>query len=224
MNSFRVAASVLNADFGYLADQVQQLEAAEVDYIHVDIMDGQFVPNISLGFVVLEAIRRATRLPLDVHLMIERPERFLSQLAGSGADILTVHQEAVQHLHRTVEEVKALGLQAGVALCPATPLSTVEEIGADLDLLLIMTINPGFGGQTLIPAMIDKVRRARQLLDRAASPAALEVDGGVKAHNLPALARAGANLFVVGTGIFQASGGIAGGVAELRAALAACQA
>jgi ribulose-phosphate 3-epimerase len=165
----RLSASVLNADFGHLADQVRQAETAGVDLIHVDVMDGHFVPNISLGFVVVEAIRRATSLPLDVHLMIEQPERYLERFASAGATYLTVHQEAGRHLHRLVAEMKSLGLKAGVALNPATPLIAVEEICAELDLLLIMTINPGFGGQELIPAMLDKVARARAILDRTTS-------------------------------------------------------
>jgi ribulose-phosphate 3-epimerase len=215
----KLAASVLNADFGYLADQVQQVEAAGVDYIHVDVMDGRFVPNISLGFVVVEAIRRSTQLPLDVHLMIEQPEGYLRDFANAGATGVTVHQEAVRHLHKAIADMRALGLRAGVAICPATPLVAVEEICADLDLLLVMTINPGFGGQELIPATIDKVARARRLLDRHDSPAELEVDGGVKAYNVGDLVRAGADTLVVGTGVFRAPDGIAAGVAEIRRAI-----
>jgi ribulose-phosphate 3-epimerase len=212
---------VLNADFGRLADQVREAEAAGVDLIHVDVMDGLFVPNLSLGFPVLEAIRRATALPLDVHLMIERPERYVADFASAGANLLTVHQEATVHLHRTVAEIKQSGLQAGVALCPATPLAVVRELAGEIDLLLIMTIDPGFGGQALIPSMLDKVSRARALLDDGGSAAALEVDGGVKAHNAKGLVNAGADTLVVGTGIFHCPRGIRAGVEELRAAIGA---
>ena len=220
MATLKLAASVLNADFAHLADQVRPAEAAGVDWIHVDVMDGHFVPNITLGFVIVEAIRRSTSLPLDVHLMIHQPERHLKRFADAGVTYLTVHQEAVVHLHKAVTDIRALGMRAGVALCPATPLAAIEEICADLDLVLIMTINPGFGGQTLIPAMIGKVERCRALLDRLGSGAALEIDGGVKAHNVAELVRAGADTLVVGTGIFEAPGGIAAGVAELRQAMA----
>ena len=216
----RLSASILNADFGHLADEVKQAEAAGVDWIHVDVMDGLFVPNLSLGFAVLEAVRRSTSLPLDVHLMIERPERYLRQFADAGATYLTVHQEATHHVHRALDEIRTLGLKAGLALNPATPLGTLKEVCSELDLLLVMTINPGFGGQELIPATVDKVARARRLLDDRGSGAALEVDGGVKAHNAAELARAGADVLVVGTGIFHAPGGIAAGVGELRRAIA----
>ena len=216
MSRRKLAASILNADFGHLADQIRQAEAAGVDWIHVDVMDGLFVPNLSLGFPIVEAARRATSLPLDVHLMIDRPERYLREFARAGASYLTVHQEATRHLHRTLAEIKSLDVRPGVALNPATPLSAVEEICDDLELLLVMTIDPGFGGQQLIPAMLDKVARARQLLDRRVSSATLEVDGGVKVHNAAELSRAGADVLVVGTGIFQASCSIEAAVAELR--------
>jgi ribulose-phosphate 3-epimerase len=215
----KLAASILSADFGHLADQVQAAQAAGLDLIHVDVMDGHFVPNLTIGFAVIEAIGRSTSLPLDVHLMIEKPERYLREFATAGATYLTVHQEAVGHLQRTIADIKGLGMHAGVALNPATPLVLLEEVCPDLDLLLIMTINPGFGGQELIPSTIDKVGRARQLLDRHKSNAALEVDGGVKAHNVAELVRAGADTLVVGTGLYQAEGGLSAGVAELRKAM-----
>jgi ribulose-phosphate 3-epimerase len=216
MNHLKLSASILNADFGNLADQVRQVEAAGVDYIHVDVMDGHFVPNLTFGFVILDAIRQSTELPLDVHLMIDQPERYVREFVSTGANCLTVHQEATAHLHKVVADIKSLGLRAGAAICPATPLSTVEEICADLDLLLVMTINPGFGGQALIPATIEKVARARKLLDLQGSAAALQVDGGVKTHNVVELVRAGADNLVIGTGIFEAPGGIASGVADVR--------
>lgn len=216
----RLAASILNADLGHLADQLQEVEAAGVDLIHVDVMDGHFVPNISYGFGVIEAVRRNTRLPVDVHLMIEQPERYLERFAAAGASYLTVHQEAVRHLDKTLQDIKRLGMRAGVALAPATPLVTIEEVCRELDLLLVMTINPGFGGQSLIPRMIGKVARARRLLNEHGSQALLEADGGIKAHTVPELVAAGADTLVVGTGIFQAPGGITAGVAELKRALA----
>jgi ribulose-phosphate 3-epimerase len=216
----RIAPSILAADFARLGEEVAAVERGGADRVHVDVMDGHFVPNLTMGFAVIEAIRRSTSLPLDVHLMIEGPERYLRQFAAAGASFLTVHQEAVRHLHRTIADIRALGLLPGVALNPATPLIQLEEVCADLDLLLVMTIDPGFGGQELIPATIDKVARARQLLDRRGSSAALEVDGGVKAHNVGELVRAGADTLVAGTAIFAAPGGIAAGVAELRRALA----
>jgi ribulose-phosphate 3-epimerase len=212
----KLAPSILNADFGHLADQVRQAEQAGADYIHVDVMDGAFVPNITLGPTIVEAIRAATSLPLDVHLMIEEPRRFLDELVDAGASILTVHQEAVRHLHATVEAIQEAGVKAGVALNPATPLAAVEEIVPMLDLLLVMTVNPGFGGQALIPATLDKVRRARALLDRLGARAELEVDGGIKPDNVGELVAAGARVVVVGSAIFVGGAGIAANVANLR--------
>lgn len=223
MPALTLHASILNADFGRLAEQVQRLEAAEVDAIHVDVMDGHFVPNLSLGFVVIEAIRRATSLPLDLHLMIDQPERYLADFAAAGANGLTVHAEAVRHLHRALTEMRRLGLRSGVALVPSTPLSAVEEIVTDLDLLLVMTIDPGFGGQQLLPTMVDKVGRARALLDGRRSAASLQVDGGVKLEHLEGLARAGASCFVVGTGLFQASNGLEDGARDFRRRLDALE-
>lgn len=214
--SAKLAASILNADFGRLAEQVAAAEAAGVDYIHVDVMDGAFVPNITLGPMVVRAIQAATSLPLDVHLMIEEPSRFLDEFVEAGASIMTVHLEAVRHLHATVAQIQAAGVKAGVALNPATPLATVEEIAPMLDLLLVMTVNPGFGGQSLIPAALDKVRRARALLDRLGARAELEVDGGIKPDNVGELVAAGARVVVVGSAIFVGGAGIAGNVASLR--------
>ncbi len=215
----KIAPSILNADFGHLADQVRQAEAGGADYIHVDVMDGAFVPNITLGPVVVEAVRRATSLPLDVHLMIDEPRRFLPELTAAGADILTVHVEAVRHLHGTLAAIQDAGLKAGAALCPATPLSAVEEVLHQLDLLLVMTINPGFGGQRLIPAMLDKVARARAMLDRVGARTELEVDGGVKPDNVGELVSRGARVIVAGTAIFVGGHGIAANIADLRATI-----
>ena len=213
----KIAPSILNADFGRLADQVKQAEAGGADYIHVDVMDGAFVPNISLGPAIVGAVRAATSLPLDVHLMIEEPRRFLREFVEAGASIMTVHVEAVRHLHATVAAIQEAGARAGVALSPATPLAAVEEVLPRLDLLLVMTVNPGFGGQRLIPETLDKVTRARALLDRAGARAELEVDGGVNRDNVADLADRGARVIVVGSSVFVGGDGIGGNLAALRA-------
>jgi ribulose-phosphate 3-epimerase len=213
----KLAPSILNADFGHLADQVREAEAAGADYIHVDVMDGMFVPNITLGPMIVEAVRAATSLPLDVHLMIEEPRRYLREFAGAGASIMTVHVEAVRHLHATIAAIQEAGVRAGAALCPTTPLGTVEEILPRLDLLLVMTVNPGFGGQRLIPETVDKVARARALLDRLGARAELEVDGGVKPENVADLVARGARVIVAGSSVFVGGRGIAGNIAALRA-------
>jgi ribulose-phosphate 3-epimerase len=220
----KLAPSILNADFGHLADQVRQAEQAGADYIHVDVMDGQFVPNITLGPSIVEVIRSATSLPLDVHLMIEEPRRFLREFVSAGASIMTVHVEAVRHLHATLAAIQDAGVQAGAALCPATPLQAVEEIVGRLDLLLVMTVNPGFGGQRLIPEMLDKVARARRMLDRLGARAELEVDGGVKADNVGELVARGARVVVAGSSIFVGGAGIEANTAALRAAVASAEA
>ena len=216
----KLSPSILNADFGRLAEQVREAEAAGADYLHVDVMDGQFVPNISLGPAIVAAIRQATSLPLDLHLMIEEPRRFLREFVEAGASIMTVHAEAVRHLHATVAAIQDAGVKAGVALNPATPLSTVEEIVDRLDLLLVMTVNPGFGGQALIPATLEKITRARALLDARGARAELEVDGGVKAENVGEVVRRGARVVVAGSAIFVGGGGIRANTAALRAEIA----
>jgi ribulose-phosphate 3-epimerase len=213
----RIAPSILSADFGYLTDQVQQAEAAGADYIHVDVMDGRFVPNITLGPLIVEAVRRATGLPIDVHLMIDAPERYLADFAAAGGDILTIHAEASTHVQATLARVRELGKRAGLALCPATPLGIVEEVHDDVDLLLVMTVNPGFGGQKLIPATVGKTRRARDLLDHLGSDAALEVDGGVNLETIGAVVQAGAEVLVAGSAVFNAHASIAANLQALRA-------
>ncbi|MGE3908267.1 MAG: ribulose-phosphate 3-epimerase [Chloroflexota bacterium] len=212
----KLSPSILNADFGHLAEQVREAEAAGADYIHVDVMDGQFVPNITLGPAIVRAIRQATSLPLDLHLMIEEPSRFLNRFVDAGASIMTVHAEAVRHLHATIAAIQDAGLRAGVALNPATPLSAVEEIVDRLDLLLIMTVNPGFGGQALIPETLDKIARARALLDARGAHAELEVDGGVKEENIAEVVRRGARVVVAGSAIFVGGAGVHGNTAALR--------
>jgi ribulose-phosphate 3-epimerase len=216
----RIAPSILSADFGRLAEQIGEAERAGADWIHVDVMDGHFVPNLTIGPLITEAVRRCTRLPVDVHLMIEQPERYLEAFAGAGADYLTVHQETCPHLHRTVERIRELGVKPGVTINPATPLDTLHEIAPAIDLLLIMSVNPGFGGQRYIAASTDKIRRARALLDaRAPAGATLQVDGGIDALTAPTAAAAGADCLVAGSAVFRHPDGIAAGVRALRDAL-----
>ena len=175
----RIAPSILSADFARLADEIAMCEAGGADWIHVDVMDGAFVPNLTFGAKAIEAARRSTSLPLDVHLMVERPESYFDAFAAAGATGMTIHVEAAPHLHRQLDRIRELGCRAGAALNPATSLETVREVAADLDLLLVMTVNPGFGGQRFIDRSIDKIRRARAVLDAAGSGADLEVDGGI---------------------------------------------
>ncbi len=200
----RIAPSLLSVDFARLADQLAMCEAGGADWIHVDVMDGVFVPNLTFGAKVIETVKKLTRLPLDVHLMVVEPEKYFDSFVKAGADVLTIHQEAVPHLHRQVHAIKGLGAKAGVVINPATPLAAVSEIAADLDLLLLMSVNPGFGGQAFIPASVGKIARARQLLDAAGSKALLEVDGGIARDTIQACWRAGADTFVAGNAIFSA--------------------
>ena len=181
--SLRIAPSILSADFARLAEEVARVEAAGADWLHVDVMDGHFVPNLTVGPPIVEALRKVTKLPLDVHLMMTNPDAFIPEFAAAGATYLTVHVEACPHLHRTVQSIKERGVKAGVTLNPATSLATVEEVLGEADLLLVMSVNPGFGGQQFIPSVLDKIARARQLIDQTGSGALLEVDGGVKVDN-----------------------------------------
>lgn len=216
-SSFKLSASILSADFAQLGDQIRRAEAAGVDYIHVDVMDGRFVPNLTIGPLVVEAARRCTSLPLDVHLMIEEPERLVRHFVEAGASILTVHQEASPHLQRTLDEIRSLGARPGVSLCPSTPVGVLEDVAADFDLLLIMTVNPGFAGQRLIPATVEKVRRARRLLQSWGSAAELEVDGGINASTASSVVDAGADVLVAGSAIFTGKD-IEENIVSLRAA------
>ncbi|HKC76186.1 MAG TPA: ribulose-phosphate 3-epimerase [Chloroflexota bacterium] len=212
----KLAPSILTADWSRLGEQIRAAEEAGVDYIHLDVMDGHFVPNISFGPLVVAAVRQLTTLPLDVHLMIERPELYVDDFARAGATIITVQQEACIHLHRQVEQIKELGCQASVALNPATPLVMLEDTLPDLDQVLVMTVNPGFGGQAFIPQMLDKVRRMRAMLDAAGSSADLEVDGGIKPDNVAQLIVAGATVVVAGSAIFSPQRSVAEAVRLLR--------
>ena len=215
----KIAPSILSCDFGRLAEEIQAVEAGGADWIHVDVMDGHFVPNITIGPIITEGARRATDLPLDVHLMIENPDRYVEAFASAGADILTVHQEACPHLQRTLGKIRELGMRAGVAVNPATPLEAVREVLVDIDLLVIMSVNPGFGGQLYIPGTSDKLRRARAMLVDAGSSAELEVDGGVDSSNAAAIAAAGASVLVAGAAVYGYEGGAAAGVRAIREAV-----
>jgi len=198
----KISPSILSADFCRLGDEVRALEKAGADYIHVDVMDGHFVPNLTIGPAIVKAVRRGTSLPLDVHLMMERPDDFLSDFAKAGANILTVHVEAVAHLHRTLSEIKKYGMRAGVSLNPSTPVCLIEPALDYADLVLVMSVNPGFGGQELIPEVLPKIKEIRRLITRKGRPVELEVDGGIKVDNIGAVADAGADVFVSGSGIF----------------------
>jgi ribulose-phosphate 3-epimerase len=198
----KIAPSILSADFSRLGDEIRAVSAAGADYIHIDVMDGHFVPNITIGPLVVEAVRKITNLPLDVHLMITEPDRYIPDFAAAGADIIVVHAEACWHLHRTVQLIKSLGKKAGVSLNPATPLQSLDHIVEELDLVLLMTVNPGFGGQSFIEGSIPKIHALRAMLDRRGLEAELEVDGGVKLENIARIAHAGADVFVAGSAVF----------------------
>ena len=215
----KIAPSILNADFGHLADEIQRAEAGGADWIHVDVMDGLFVPNLTLGPTIVRAIRKATRLPLDIHLMIDEPRRYIERFRESGGDWLTIHAEADTHPHRTLAAIRELGARAGLALNPGTPLSAAEELVDELDLLLVMSVNPGFGGQPFIRSALDKLRRARALLDGRHSAAELEVDGGVKLDTAREVAQAGASVVVAGSFVYLEGDGVEHNIAALRATL-----
>jgi len=216
----KIAPSILNADFGHLAEAIQRAEAGGADWIHVDVMDGLFVPNLTLGPMVVEAIRRATALPLDVHLMIDDPRRYIGRFRDAGADWLTIHLEADRHPHRTLGEIRGLGAHAGLALNPGTPVALAEDLVEQLDLLLVMSVNPGFGGQAFIGTALRKLAQARQLLQDRNPACEIEVDGGVKLANAPAVAAAGASVIVAGSFVYLEGEGPEANIAALRSALA----
>ncbi len=214
----RIAPSILSADFARLADEIARAEAGGGDLIHVDVMDGHFVPNITVGPPVVRALRRVTRLPLDVHLMISDPAQYVPVFAEAGADGLTVHVEATPHLHRVIEQIRGLGVRPGVSLNPSTPAAALSEIIGDVDLVLVMTVNPGFGGQAFIPNTLRKIAQVRRMLDEAGSAAALEVDGGIDPSTAGRVAAAGATVLVAGYAVFAAEQGVARAIAEIREA------
>jgi ribulose-phosphate 3-epimerase len=199
-----IAPSILSADFARLGEEVRAVDQAGADYIHVDVMDGHFVPNLTIGPMVVAALRKVTARPLDVHLMIEEPDRYIEAFASAGADIITVHVEACPHLHRTVQSIRAAGKKAGVVINPATPLHGLEYVLDQLAMVLVMSVNPGFGGQSFIPQVLPKITRLRELIDERALDVDIEIDGGIKVENAGLVASAGANVLVSGSGIFGA--------------------
>lgn len=222
MHKVKLAPSILAADFSQLGNQVEEALRAGAEHIHVDIMDGHFVPNISFGPLMVRTVRPFAdrhNAFVDAHLMIEKPERFIPQFAAAGADYITVHVETCPHLHRTIQSIRELGKKPGITLNPATPLVTLEEILPDVDLVLIMSVNPGFGGQSYIPGSSDRIRRVRQMLDQIGSTADLQVDGGIDAGNAASIAAAGANNLVAGSAIFRGSGTITENIAAFRKTL-----
>ncbi|MFO7892870.1 MAG: ribulose-phosphate 3-epimerase [Longimicrobiales bacterium] len=215
----KIAPSILSSDFARLADGVAEAEAGGADWVHVDVMDGHFVPNITIGVPVVAALRNVTDLPLDVHLMIERPEKYVDAFADAGADWLTVHQEASVHLHRTVQAIRHRGMMAGVSLNPATPVATLEEMAPYLDMVLVMSVNPGFGGQSFIPSSTAKVARVKALLEDAGRPEVeIQVDGGIGPDTAGEVAAAGATVLVAGSAIYRGAGSVADNIAAIREA------
>jgi ribulose-phosphate 3-epimerase len=215
----KIAPSILSADFARLGEQVVEATEAGAHYIHIDIMDGHFVPPITIGPVVVKAIRPLTNLPFDVHLMVETPERQIEQFAGAGADIITVHAEVCPNLHQMVESIKGLNVRAGVSLNPATPLTAIEDVLANLDLVLVMTVNPGYAGQAFMEEVLDKIAHLRQVLDDRGLKAELEVDGGITAQTAPKVVQAGARVLVAGSALFNSRESVGEAMDRLKASL-----
>ncbi len=203
MNMIKLAPSILAADFTKLGEQITLLESTGVEYLHIDVMDGKFVPSISFGMPVIASIRKNSKLIFDVHLMIEDPDKYLEAFKASGADILTVHAETCPHLHRTLSRIRELGMKAGVSLNPATPIHVLEHVLNELDMILIMSVNPGFGGQVFIPSMLQKIESMREMMEKAGKKIDIEVDGGITIQNVEQVIEAGANIIVAGTSVFK---------------------
>jgi ribulose-phosphate 3-epimerase len=198
----KIAPSILSADFARLGEEIQAVEKAGADYIHIDVMDGQFVPNITIGPLIVEAVRPITKLPLDVHLMIENPDQYIEAFANAGADYITVHVEACRHLHRTIHYIKSFGIKAGVVLNPATPVESIQHVMDDIDMVLLMSVNPGFGGQKFIPETLNKIRKVKQMAEEKGLTIEIEIDGGVNSETAKQCIEAGANVLVAGSAVY----------------------
>jgi ribulose-phosphate 3-epimerase len=198
----KIAPSILSADFAKLGEEILDVEKGGADYIHVDVMDGHFVPNITIGPLIVEAIRPITKLPLDVHLMIENPDQYIEAFANAGADYITVHVEACRHLHRTIQQIKSVGVKAGVVLNPATPVESIQHIIGDIDMVLLMSVNPGFGGQKFIPEVLPKIRKVKEMAEKKGIELEIEIDGGVNPETAKQCIEAGANVLVAGSAIY----------------------
>jgi len=214
-----IAPSILSADFSKLGKQIKEAEDADADWIHVDVMDGRFVPNITFGPLIVEAVRRTTKLPIDVHLMIVEPEKHFQAFAEAGTNNLTIHYETCPHIHRNLQQIRELGMSPGIVINPGTPIVTLEELTEDFDKVLLMSVNPGYGGQSFIDSMIDKIQRTKALLEEKGSTASIQVDGGINEKTIKACYQAGATNFVVGSAVFNYKEGISAGISALRSAL-----